>query len=126
MKTGSKIWCCKRFNVENDETPQYEKPQEFILRPTTTFSPIGITVQPRTGGTDYFDYGETTNSGQRIVLTPYDYWYDKFKEGDLFYLDGATPIDEGSYGEKANYYVEFVGNQERGIVLALKQIKNAK
>lgn len=125
MKTGSKIWWCKRLYVENEETPHYEKPQEFILRPHTPFCPIGITAQPRTGNTDYFDYGETTNSDQRIVLTPYDYWYGKFNKGDLFYIDGAMPsADEETYGQNANYYVEFVGNQERGIVLSLKQIKN--
>lgn len=126
MKTGSKIWWCKRLETDNEETPHYEKPQEFILRPPTPFSPIGITAQPKTGFTDYFDYGETTNSDQRIVLTPYDYWYGKFSKGDLFYLDGAMPNadEEETYGQNANYYVEFVGNQERGIVLSLKQIKN--
>lgn len=125
MRYGSKIWWCKRLETDNEETPSYEKPKEFITRPHTLFSPIGITVMPKTGTTDYFDYGETTNSDQRIVLTPYDYWYGKFKEGDVFYLDGAIPSDkEGSYGEEANYYLDFVGNQEYGIVLSLKQIKN--
>lgn len=125
MKYGSKIWCCKRLYVENEETPRYEKPIEFITRPHTLMSPIGITVIPKTGGTDYLDYGETTNSDQRIVLTPYDYWYGKFKEGDVFYLDGAMPsVDEETYGQDANYYVEFVANQNAGIVLSLKQIKN--
>lgn len=125
MKTGSKIWWCKRLNKDNEETPLYEKPQEFILRPPTPFSPIGITAQPKTGFTDYFDYGETTNSDQRIVLTPYDYWYGKFHEGDLFYLDGAMPnTSEENYGQDANYSVDFVGNQERAIVLSLEQIKN--
>lgn len=125
MKIGSKIWWCKRLYEENEETPQYEEPQEFILRPPTSFFPIGITVQPKNGSTDYFEYGETTNSDQRIVLTPYDYWFGKFHYGDRFYIDGAMPsADEETYGQNANYYVEFVGNQERGIVLSLKQIKN--
>lgn len=125
MKMGSKIWWCKRVYVENEETPRYEKPQEFVSRPPTPFCPIGITVQPRTGFTDYFNYGETTNSDQRIVLTPYDYWYGKFNKGDLFYLDGAMPNDEEeSYGQDANYYVEFVANQNSGLVLSLKQIRN--
>ena len=126
MKWGSKIWWCKRWYVENEETPRYEEPQEFITRPHTYLSPIGMTVMPKTGYTDYFEYGETTNSGQRIVLTPYDYWYGKFSEGDLFYLDGAMPNadEEETYGQNANYYVELVSNQNEGIVLSLKQIKN--
>ena len=125
MKWGSKIWWCKRVYVENEETPHYEKPQEFITRPHTLLSHIGITVMPKTGSTDYFDYGETTNSDQRIVLTPYEYWFGKFNEGDLFYLDGAMPnANEETYGQDANYSVEFVGNQNAGIVLSLEQIKN--
>ena len=125
MKYGSKLWWCKRINAENEETPQYEKPQEFTTRPHTFMSPIGITVMPKTGYTDYFNYGETTNSDQRIVLTPYDYWYGKFNKGDLFYLDGAMPnAEEEYYGQDANYYVEFVANQNAGLVLSLKQIKN--
>lgn len=125
MRYGSKIWWCKRLYVENEETPRYENPKEFITRPHTTFSPIGITVIPKTGATEYLPYGETTNSEQRIVLTPYDYWFGKFNEGDLFYLDGAMPsTDEETYGQNANYYVDFVSNQNAGIVLSLKQIKN--
>ena len=125
MKYGSKIWWCKRVYAENEETPHYNPPQEFITRPHTFLSPIGITVMPKTGYTDYLEYGETTNSDQRIVLTPYEHWYGKFNKGDLFYLEGAMPnSDEESYGEQANYYVEFVGNQNAGIVLSLKQIKN--
>lgn len=125
MKYGSKIWWCKRFYVENEETPHYEKPQEFITRPHTLMSPIGISVMPKNGFTDYLDYGETTNSDQRIVLTPYDYWCGKFSKGDLFYLDGAVPNDnEQTYGQDANYYVEFVANQNVVVVLSLKQIKS--
>lgn len=125
MRNGEKIWWCKRVYEENEETPTYEKPQEFILRNPTPFSPIGITCQPKTGFTDYFEYGETTNSDQRIVLQPYAYWVEKFKNGDVFYLDGAKPLsDEEYYGQNANYYVEFVGKQEQAVVLSLKQIKN--
>lgn len=125
MIYGSKIWWCKRLYVENEETPQYEKPQEFITRPHTYLSPIGMTVMPKTGYTDYFEYGETTNSDQRIVLQPYAYWVEKFKEGDVFYLDGVKPTsDEEYYGQNANYYVEFVGKQNEAVVLSLKQIKN--
>lgn len=125
MRNGEKIWWCKRVYEENEEAPTYENPQEFILRNPTPFSPIGITCQPKTGFTDYFEYGETTNSDQRIVLQPYAYWVEKFKNGDVFYIDGAKPSsDEEYYGQNANYYVEFVGKQEQAVVLSLKQIKN--
>ena len=125
MRNGEKIWACERVYQENKEAPTYNAPQEFTLRVPTVFSPIGITCQPKTGFTDYFDYGETTNSDQRIVLQPYAYWVGKFKKGDVFYLDGAKPSsDEEYYGQNANYYVEFVGKQNEAVVLSLKQIKN--
>ena len=125
MRNGEKIWWCKRVYEENEETPTYEKPQEFILRNPTPFSPIGITCQPKNGFTDYFNYGETTNSDQIIVCQPYLYWKNKFSKGDVFYLDGAKPkSDEENYGETANYSVEFVGMQNEAIVLALEQIRN--
>ena len=125
MRNGEKIWACERVYQENEEAPTYNAPQEFTLRFPTVFSPIGITCQPKTGFTDYFDYGETTNSDQRIVLQPYAYWVEKFKKGDVFYLDGAKPSgDEEYYGQNANYYVEFVGKQNEAVVLSLKQIKN--
>lgn len=125
MRNGEKIWWCKRVYEENEETPTYEKPKEFILRNPTPFSPIGITCQPKNGFTDFFNYGETTNSDQRIVLQPYAYWVDKFKKGDVFYLDGAKPKpEEENYGETANYSLEFVAKQNEAIVLALEQIRN--
>ena len=125
MRNGEKIWFCERVYQENEETPTYKAPIEFTLRFPTAFSPIGITCQPRNGFTDYFEYGETTNSDQRIVLQPYAYWVEKFKEGDVFYLDGTKPkSEEEYYGQNANYYVEFVGKQNEAVVLSLKQIKN--
>lgn len=125
MRNGEKIWFCERVYVENEEAPTYKAPEDFILRNPTALSPISITCQPKTGFTSYEPYGETTNSDQRIVLRPYQFWAKKFKEGDIFYLDGAMPSEEEEYyGQDANYYVEFVSNQNEGIVLSLKQIKN--
>jgi hypothetical protein len=125
MRNGDKIWWCKRIEQINEETPQYEKPQEFILRSPTAFSPIGITVQPKSGYTEVLDYGETTKGEQRVVLTPYEYWYNKFNRGDLFYVDGKKPSDEEqSYGQDANYYLEFVANQSAAIVLSLKKVRH--
>lgn len=125
MRNGERIWFCQRIRHENEEVPTYKAPEEFILRFQTVFSPIGITCQPKTGFTDYLEYGETTNSDRRIVLQPYQYWAEKFKVGDIFYIDGAEPSDEEEYyGQLANYYVEFVSKQNEAIVLSLKQVKN--
>lgn len=125
MRNGEKIWFCERIYSENEETPIYKAPEEFILCFPSTFNPIGITVQPSSGFTNYFEYGETTSSDQKIILQPYLFWNGKFKRGDLFYLDGEVPSEsEICYGENANYYVDFVAKQNESIVLSLKQIKN--
>lgn len=124
MKNGEKIWHYKRINNDNEETPTYEKPIEYVLRSPTAFSPIGITCQPKTGYTDMLAYGETTNTDNRIVLQPYTYWKDMFREGDLFCADGAKPTEnEDLFGQDANFYVEFVSKQNEAIVLSLKRIK---
>ena len=123
MKMGEKIWWCKRTSPDNAEVDTYDKPEEFTLKLPNYISPISITVQPKNGFTDRLAYGETTSKDQRIILTPYDYWYGKFKEGDLFYLDGEKPNeDEEYYGQNANYEVEFVGNQNEAIELSVKKI----
>lgn len=127
MRVGEKIWWCERVYEENEETPTYKPPVAILLRPSTAFSPISITCQPKNGFTDYNPYGETTNSDQRIILRPYQYWVNKFKVGDLFYLDGTSPaINEEYHGQGANYYVELVSNQNEAIVLSVKQIQNER
>lgn len=125
MRNGEKIWHCKRLSEENAEVSVWDKPHEHILRMPSAFSPIGITVQPKNGFTDRFQYGETTNSDQRVILTPYVYWQGKFQVGDLFYVDGQKPTaEEEYYGQNANYQVEFVALQNEAIELSLKQWKN--
>lgn len=125
MRNGETIWWCKRVSEDNAEAPTYERPQALILKPPTPFSPIGITCQPRNGHTDYLEYGETTNSDQRIICQPYKYWEDKFHKGDKFYIDGAKPsANEDFYGQEANYYAEFVAKQNEVVVISLKQVEN--
>lgn len=123
MRNGEKIWYCNRISLDNAETVEYSKPVEERLRHANVFNPISITVQPKNGFTDRYVYGETISKEQRIILTPYRYWADKFKEGDKFYLDGAKPSDEELfYGEFANYQVDSVAKQSEGIELSVKKI----
>lgn len=123
MRNGEKIWYCLRNSEANAEIDTYEKPIEEIVRMPSIFSRKSITVQPMSGYTDRMAYGETTRERQRIILTPYEEWHGKFKEGDLFYLDGQKPNkDEENYGENANYCVDSVGNQNYAIELIVKKI----
>lgn len=123
MRIGSKIWYCHRITERNAEVETFEKPIQETLRMPNVFNRVSITIQPKNGFTDRLSEGETTQSGQRVILRPYDYWYGKFNVGDLFYLDGAKPNeDEEYYGQDANYMVENVANQNLAIELSLKRI----
>lgn len=125
MRNGEKIWYCLRTSDDDAEIDTYEKPVEETVRMPSIFSPISITVQPKNGFTDRMAYGETISKDQRIVLTPYVLWHGKFKEGDLFYLDGARPQEnEEFFGEGANYMVDSVANQNEAIELSVKKIIN--
>lgn len=122
MRNGEKIWYCIRTSDDNAEVDTYAEPVEEIVREPSVFNPISITVQPKNGFTDRLAYGETTNKDQRIILTPYTYWHKKFKEGDVFYLDGQEPNEDEEYaGQDANYFVESVNNQNEAIELSVKK-----
>ena len=123
MRNGEKIWYCLRTSDDNAEIDTYAEPVMETVRPSTVFDPVSITVQPKNGFTDRLASGETTTKDQRIVLCPYPLWYGIFKEGDLFYLDGAKPQDdEEFFGRGANYYVDSIANQNEGIELSVKKI----
>lgn len=123
MRNGEKIWYCSRTGDDNAEVDTFAEPVMEIVRMPSVFNPISITVQPKNGFTDRLPYGETTNKDQRIILTPYTYWHKKFKEGDVFYLDGQKPSeDEEYFGQNANYQVELVANQNEAIELSVKKI----
>ena len=123
MRNGEKIWYCLRTSDDNAEVDTYAEPVEETVRFSNVFDPVSITVQPKNGFTDRMAYGETTTKDQRIMLTPYQVWHNKFREGDLFYRDGAKPQeDDEFYGQSANYMVESVANQNEGIELSVKKI----
>ena len=125
MRNGEKIWYCLRTSGDDAEVDTYARPVEETVRMPSIFNPVSITVQPKNGFTDRLAYGETTSKDQRIILTPYQVWHGKFREGDLFYLDGQCPKDdEEFYGQDANYYVESVANQNEAIELSVKKIIN--
>ena len=125
MRNGENIWYCLRTDTDNAEVDTYSKPIKETVRMSNIFNPVSITVQPKNGFTDRMAYGETTTKDQRIMLTPYQVWHGKFKEGDLFYLDGAKPQEDDEYnGQSANYMVDSVANQNEGIELLVKKITN--
>lgn len=115
MKFGEKIyWCKKKATPIGIE--EFDSPVEFILRPKY------LSLQPTTGYTATQTLGKEISNYQTLICQPYDLWYGRFSEGDLFYADGQVPSDDVEYyGEGANYIVDKVFNQNIGIRVALKR-----
>lgn len=115
MKSGEKIWHCKRL-VSSDGMVSYAEPVEITLRV------MHCTVQPESGFTSVLQYGEKVTDYQQMVLYPYERWFGRVREGDLFYLDGEKPLPiEPEFGAFANYEVDSVANQNKAIVVKLKR-----
>ena len=68
-------------------------------------------IQPVTSTSDIQVFGEIANKMKVAVITNRKKYEGKFKEFDCAYLDGASPEGETINGEKANYRIYAVQNQ---------------
>ena len=84
---NKKIWIAKKIGTqENDygtEIPIYDKPVEYMMN-----------VQPLSSETDIAEFGENAKQVQRAVIE-YKKYFGEFKEFDVAYLDGVSPLDNG-------------------------------
>ena len=106
---NKKIWIAKKIGTqENDygtEIPIYDKPQEYMMN-----------VQPLSSEADIAEFGENSKQVQRAVIKLKEY-FDKFKEFDVAYLDGVSPLDNG--GE----YVIDVSELDKANIKLINQLK---
>lgn len=79
-------------------------------------------IQPLSGESDVAEYGSKVSKMQR-VLVDYDKYLNEFKEGDVAYLDRVTPANEEIYGDKANYRISSVREQNRKIAIYFEKIE---
>lgn len=79
-------------------------------------------IQPLSGESDVTEYGSKVSKMQK-VLVDYDKYLDKFKEGDVAYLDRVTPEGEELFGDKANYRINSVREQHRKIAIYFEKIE---
>lgn len=101
------------YDDYNNEIVEYDKPKYF-----------GKVNYQLLNGTDlqaYISaYGETKNKLARAFVDVKH--KDKFKEFDLAYLYGATPDGELQYGDKANYIVRSVKEQNVAVMIIFEEI----
>ena len=101
------------FDDNGNELSNYEKPEKYSFN-----------IQPVTNTSDIQEFGEHSSKMKVAVITNRAKYEDKFKEFDCAYLDGVTPEGETYNGEKANYRVYAVQNQNVIIrVFFIKLIK---
>lgn len=109
------IFIAKRIGTKTDDysntTVIYDTPIELYCN-----------VQPVSGNTEIMAYGERIFHMYRAMLHM-DEWYGKFEEGDLAYLDGRTPEGESVNGERANYRIVSVRNQNLRIAIYFEKLQ---
>ncbi len=107
------IYIAKRIETTTDDFANeiviYEEPQKYQFN-----------VQPLSSDVDLREFGEKASMIQKAVI-PIKY-KDVFKENDIAYLDGISPIDEIVYGTNANYKLKPPRNQNRAIVIYFERI----
>lgn len=96
---------------------KYLKPVKYRFN----VQPIGGTTNSTSGRTDVMAYGQKAMQMQRAIVD-YKTYFGKFEVDDLAYLDGVTSTGETVNGEKANYRVDAVLNQNKVIAIYFEKL----
>lgn len=118
------IYIAKKEKDENGEdiidkygNVSYKKPEKYVFN----VQPIGGTTNTTSARTKVRDYGQEAMQMQRAVID-YDKYFGVFNIDDLAYLDGEMPINEEVNGQKANYRIDAILNQNKAIVLYFEKL----
>jgi len=91
------VYIAHRTGFKNDdygnEFAIYSEPKKYQMN-----------YQPVNGYLDITAYGERATAMKKAVVKAAEF-AGKISEGDLAYLDGASPEGETANGQKANYLV---------------------
>ena len=114
----SKLYIAKYIETTQDENlnqiQEYGEPVKYYFN-----------VQPVSQESEIREFGELVNSMKVAVITEKNKYLNKFNEFDLAYLDGDEPKDELEYGDKANYRIYAVRNQNTIIrIYFIKRVIN--
>jgi len=79
-------------------------------------------IQNASGYLDVTEYGEEVSKVKKAIISME--YNNKIKEGDIAYLDGATPENEteDTYGINGNYIVDSVRPQNLAIAVYFKKL----
>lgn len=122
MKIGGKVYHAKRVYDENAITATFERPVAYVTRPNY------LTVMPATsrGYLVMMQYGEDLENTWTAIANGRAF-EGVFKEGDLMWVDGESPIEaveqEYGYGTSANAVIRSVAEVNHTISLVLTRNK---
>ena len=123
MRVGDKVWHASRKEIPNATKATFDDPTEIRTRYNY------LTVMAARGYIQVMRYGEDIDNTW-IVVASMRYFSDKIKEGDLFWIDGASPVDEieAKYGNgaSANAVVKSVARGNHSMEITLQRNKNQK
>lgn len=113
-KWNKKIYIASLKKTEEDQYGNeiliYDKPEEYMMN-----------VQPLNSEADMREFGINVEQYQKAIIEKKIY-FGKFKEGDVAYLDGASPEGEKKDGYNANYVLYPPRNQNKCIRLTFERI----
>lgn len=118
LKFNSYLYIAKYLETIQDENLNqkqvFDKPQKFYFN-----------VQPVSQESEIREFGELVNNMKVAVIPKTSKYIYKFHEFDVAYLDEATPTNELEYGDKANYRIYAIRNQNTIIkIFFIKRVIN--
>lgn len=123
MRVGDKVWHASRKEIPNATKATFDDPIEIRTRYNY------LTIMAARGYVQVMKYGEDIDNTW-IGIASMRAFGDKVKEGDLFWVDGAYPIEEleTKYGNgaSANAIVKSVAQGNHCLEITLQRNKNQK
>lgn len=120
MKIGDTFYYAKRDTDSNAETPTFATP----ISETVKFMNITIMPASSRGYSEYMKFGETLFDTW-TVIAKVNRFMNEFHVGDVFWVDGESPISEiereYGVGASATAVVNSVSIQNRVLYITLKR-----
>jgi hypothetical protein len=120
VRVGEPIWYSRRVFEPNAEIATYEKPVKL----TTRFNYITVMPAASRGYAEVLAHGENVQNEWTVIANGRAFG-GVFKEGDLFWVDGAKPLtefeEEFGYGTTANAVVKSVSPVNLSIAITLQR-----
>ena len=89
MRVGDSVWHASRINEDNAEISDFAKPTKIVTR----FNYFTVMPASSRGFMQVMRYGEDIDSTW-VAIANDQAFNGKIKVGDLFWLDGESPIAE--------------------------------